>query len=204
MDPVLLWAFIGTTLIFTSLPGPSVALASAQAVRFGKRAAFVTVAGDALGTVVHIVIATLGLRALIGLSDAILPLLQIAGGAYILWLSLQSLRSRAGDVAHPAERATFWTGFFACVTNPKAIAFFVALFPGFISPEHSVAVQAFVYGAIFLVLDAVSIVAYALVAEVTFRRTLRRWLRVEVLSGLGLAGVGAAMVLKGWRELPGR
>lgn len=202
MDPILLWAFIGTTLIFTLVPGPSVALASAQAVRFGKRAALVTVAGDALGTVVHIVIATLGLRVLIGLSEAILPWLQVAGGLYLLWLAVQSLRAHGSDTVHPAHRATFWTGFFACVTNPKAIAFFVALFPGFISPEHSIVLQALVYGAIFLILDAALILAYALAAEVTFRRVARRWISVEALSALGLAGVGLGMIIKGWREIP--
>ncbi len=204
MDPVLLWAFIATTLIFTLVPGPSVALASAQAVRFGRRAALVTVAGDALGTVVHIVIATAGLQLLIGLSDRVLPWLQIAGGAYIVWLAIQSLRHTSTDARNPAARATFWTGFFACVTNPKAIAFFVALFPGFISTEHSVVLQAVVYGAIFLVIDAALILAYALVAEVTFRKTVRRWMSVEMLSGLGLFGVGALMIAKGLREIPGR
>ena len=202
MDPILLWAFIGTTLIFTLVPGPSVALASAQAVRFGKRAAFITVAGDALGTVVHIAIATVGLRALIGLSDLVLPWMQVAGGFYLVWLALQSLRAHGGSDIHPAHRATFWTGFFACVTNPKAIAFFVALFPGFISPEHPVVLQAVVYGAIFLILDAALILAYALMAEATFRRVATRWFSVEALSALGLAGVGLGMIWKGWRELP--
>ncbi|MEM1235498.1 MAG: LysE family translocator [Pseudomonadota bacterium] len=204
MDPVLFWAFVATTLVFTTVPGPSVALASAQAVRFGRRAAFMTVAGDALGTVVHIVIATLGLRALIGLSEVVLPWLQIAGGAYILLLALQGLRPCDAAAPPPAARATFWTGFFACVTNPKAIAFFVALFPGFISPEHGVVFQVLVYGTIFLVIDAASILIYALLAEAAFRRTVSRWFRVELLSSMGLFGVGLAMVIKGYRELPGR
>lgn len=203
MDPILLTAFCATTLIFVTVPGPSVALASAQAVRFGRRAALWTVAGDALGTMLHIVVATIGLQVLIGLSEAILPWLQIAGGLYILWLAVQSLK-HSGPSGHPAERATFWTGFFACVTNPKAIAFFVALFPGFISAEHSIMLQAFVYGAVFLVLDAAFIIGYAFLAEATFRTALSRWFRIETFSGLGLAGVGLAMVWKGYRDLPGR
>jgi len=203
VDPLLLTAFLATTLIFVATPGPSVALASAQAVRFGRRAALITVAGDALGTCVHIVVAAAGLRLIIGLSDLVLPILQIAGGAYIIWLAIRTMWATP-DAAHPAMRASFWTGFFACVTNPKAIAFFVAFFPGFISPEHSVALQALVYGAIFLILDAASILAYALLAEATFRVTITRWLRVETLVGLGLLGVGTAMIVRGWRALPGQ
>lgn len=57
MDCLLFLAFLTTTLLFVAIPGPSVAFASAQAVKHGTRAAIITVAGDALGTVVHVVVA---------------------------------------------------------------------------------------------------------------------------------------------------
>lgn len=212
MDPVLFVAFLTTTLVFLAAPGPSVAFATAQALRHGRRAAFVAVAGDALGTVVHITIVALGLSLLIGLSEVVLPFLQIAGGTFIVFMAVQSFRaawrSKRGphdaSVIPPArtDRATFWAGFFACVTNPKAIVFFVALFPAFMSPEHSVALQSLVYGAVFLVLDAISILTYALATTYAVERTAARWVNADVLSGLGLSGVGIAMIVKGWRAIP--
>ncbi|MEM8690525.1 MAG: LysE family translocator [Pseudomonadota bacterium] len=205
MDPVLLFGFVSITLLFVATPGPSVALAASQAVRFGPRAAVTTVAGDAIGTVVHIVIAGASLQTLIALSEVFLPYLQIAGGVFILYLALQALLDAGkplADISVKSGRATFLTGFFACVSNPKAIVFFVALFPGFISPDHSIFVQTMVYGAIFLVLDAASILGYALLAMHTFRRTAARFFRVEYLSGLGLFGVDALLIGKGYRSLP--
>ena len=205
MDPALLIAFVSTTLLFVLVPGPSVAFATAQALRHGTRGACVTVAGDALGMVVHITIAASSLTALIALSDVILPPLQIAGGLFIIYLAIQSFRSARSGSEHrvkASDTATFWAGFFACVSNPKAIVFFVALFPAFIAPEKSILLQSVVYGAIFLVLDAVSILAYALFTMHTVRRTTARWLRAEVLSGFGVGGVGLAMVIKGYRALP--
>lgn len=80
MDDLLFLAFLTTTLLFVMIPGPSVAFASAQAVKHGTRAAIITVAGDALGTVVHIVVAVGSLSALMALSALVLPFLQIAGG----------------------------------------------------------------------------------------------------------------------------
>ena len=136
MDPLLFAAFLTTTLAFLVVPGPSVAFATAPALRHGPRAAYVAVAGDALGTVVHVTVAIAGLTALVALSDMVLPFLQIAGGFFILWMAASAFRqvgkptSRAST---PADRITFWAGFFACVTNPKAIVFFIALFPAFIS-----------------------------------------------------------------------
>ncbi len=84
MDPFLFVAFVTTTLLFVAVPGPSVAFASAQAVRHGTRAAAITVAGDALGTVVHISVAVWGLATLIAISETVLPFLQIVGGVFII------------------------------------------------------------------------------------------------------------------------
>lgn len=205
MDTTLLIAFLTTTLLFVAVPGPSVAFATAQALRHGVRGACVTVAGDALGTVVHIVVAASSLTVLIALSDIILPPLQIAGGVFILCMAYQSFsHARVGKSqrARASDKATFWAGFFACVSNPKAIVFFVALFPAFISADHSILVQSVVYGAIFLILDAVSILTYAFFTMHTVKRTTSRWLSAEIISGLGLSGVGVAMVVKGYKAIP--
>ncbi|OED49729.1 LysE family translocator [Leisingera sp. S232] len=207
MDTLLFMSFLTATLLIVVTPGPSVALASSQAVRFGPRAAAVTVAGDALGSVIHILIAVASLQTLMAMSEIILPYLQIAGGVFILFLAWQSLRSSATTKQAPAHvgtvpKATFFAGFFACVTNPKAIVFFVALFPGFISPEHSVAMQSLIYGAIFVGLDAAFIFGYALIAMYAFQKTLSGRFSIEKLSALGLLGVGALLVFKGYKELP--
>ncbi|MEM8540109.1 MAG: LysE family translocator [Pseudomonadota bacterium] len=203
MDTTLLIAFITTTLFFVATPGPSVAFATAQALRHGTRAAYITVAGDALGTIVHIAIAASSLTVLIAISEVILPPLQIAGGIFILYLAYKTLfHSHNGQSIRASNRATFWSGFFACVSNPKAIVFFVALFPAFISPEHSILLQSIVYGAVFLILDAASILGYALATMHAVNKGKSRWLKPELLSGLGLSGVGLAMIIKGYRSIP--
>lgn len=205
MDLVLFIAFLTTTLVFVTVPGPSVAFATAQSVRHGRRAAYIALTGDALGTLVHVIVAVAGVTALVAMSERILPLLQIVGGAFILLMAVNAMRSIGKPVekAPPrSDRITFWAGFFACVSNPKAIVFFAALFPAFISPEHSLVVQGLVYGAVFIVLDAASILAYALLASAAVRRARSRWLSADLLSALGLSGVGLAMIIKGYRALP--
>ncbi len=205
MDPVLFVAFLTTTLVFLAVPGPSVAFATAQAIRHGPRAAYVAVAGDALGTMVHVTVAVVGLTALVSMSEIVLPFLQIAGGIYILWMAVSAFKNigkSARYVATPSDRTTFWAGFFACVTNPKAIVFFVALFPAFISSDYNVFFQGAVYSIIFIILDAISILTYAFLATAAVKRTTSQWLNPELLSGLGLTGVGIGMVIKGYRSIP--
>ena len=134
------------------------------------------------------------------MSEVILPYLQIAGGMFILYLAYRSFTDRNDHSGtNTAPNATFFAGFFACVTNPKAIVFFIALFPSFVSPDHSIVVQSLIYGAIFIALDAASIMGYAMI---TFRKTNRGWFRVETLSGLGLFGVGAILIIKGYKAIP--
>ncbi|WP_299025658.1 LysE family translocator [uncultured Sulfitobacter sp.] len=201
MDPVLFFSFIAATALIVGLPGPSCALASAQAVRYGNRAAALTISGDALGSAVHIVIAVASLQALIGLAEFILPFLQIAGGLFVVYLGWKSFTAPATSPEAPPQGSgvtAFWAGFFACVTNPKAIVFFIALFPGFISPEHSIIVQSLIYGAVFITLDAASIWAYAMLARRLVLRASGR-INIDKLSGLGLIGVGALLVVKGIR-----
>ncbi len=200
IDPVLFAGFLAATALIVCIPGPSCALASAQAVRYGPRAAMVTVAGDALGSAFHIVIATASLHYLVALADEVLPWLQIAGGLYILWLAYQAFTAPE-DHKVGGHRASFLSGFFACVTNPKAIVFFAALFPGFISPDHSIWVQSLIYGAVFILLDAASIIGFALAALRALHSPLGQRVRVTTLSGIGLTGVGGLLVFKGCKAL---
>jgi len=205
MDPILFASFIAATFLIVASPGPSVALASSHAVKSGPRAMLLCVAGDALGTLVHICVAVASLNVLISAASAVLPALQIAGGVFILYLAYTSFFAGDADTKAPRlspDRSAFLSGFFACVTNPKAIVFFVALFPGFISPELSIGLQTLVYGAIFMALDALSIIGYALLARYLVNSAVAPRVNIDKISGLGLAGVGLLLVLKGYKALP--
>lgn len=202
MDLTLFLSFLAATAIIVCIPGPSCALASSQAIRHGPRAAGICIAGDALGSVVHIIIATASLSYLVALAGHVLPWLQVAGGGYILYLAWQAFRHQDDATgSQNAQRASFLSGFFACVTNPKAIVFFAALFPGFISPEHDIWVQSLVYGTVFVALDAASIAAYSFMALHAFRSPLGRKVSISTLSSVGLFGVGSLLIYKGFKAL---
>lgn len=205
MDPALFASFLVATFVIVASPGPGVALASSQAVRSGLPAAFATVLGDALGSVVHIVVVVLSLQALLSVADRILPVIQIIGGFYIVYLAWSAFTAKAtdGSLAAPRKgyRSAFISGFFSCVSNPKAIVFFAALFPGFISPSHAVVSQSLIYGVIFVLLDAACIMGYATLALKAANSRLGRRFDVNKLSAAGLFGVGALLLIKGYREL---
>ncbi|MEP3180399.1 MAG: LysE family translocator [Lentilitoribacter sp.] len=204
MDPVLFLSFVAATLVIVVSPGPSVALASSQAVRYGPKAAIATVAGDAFGSIMHIIVAVVSLQALLSVAAQVLPALQIVGGLYIVYLAYASFTATQSTTPEKSNlrgyRSAFISGFFACVSNPKAIVFFAALFPGFIAPEHSVVVQSLIYGAIFVFLDAAFIMGYALLAVAAVNSRYGSHINMNKLSAFGLLGVGVLLVYKGYRD----
>ncbi|NVJ71037.1 MAG: LysE family translocator [Alphaproteobacteria bacterium] len=201
MNSALFLGFIAATLVIAVSPGPSVALASSQAVRHGRKAALVAVLGDALGTITHIIIAVLSLQVLIKAAHQILPPLQMLGGFYIIYLGLWSLRKtpsgKTESANKPAYHSAFLSGFFACVSNPKAIVFFAALFPGFIDPALSVALQSFIYGLTFVVVDGAFILGYAFLAHRAAHSRLGHRFDMDRLSAYGLMAVGLLLVARG-------
>ena len=159
-----------------------------------------------MGSAVHIIVATIGLQFLIGMASSVLPWLQIAGGAYILYLAQQSFRANknSDDADSRPSSGVFeamFSGFIACVSNPKAIIFFAALFPGFIDPNLNVLFQSALYGIIFITLDVISILGYAALAILVFNSRAFSRINYNTFSGVGLALIGTLLVVKGLVEV---
>ena len=206
MDVTLFLAFLAATLVIVATPGPAVALASSLAVRDGPKAAMASISGDALGSVVHIVIAVISLSALLEFANQILPALQIIGGLYIVYLGYSAWTAPPHTPQAPATqrrsyRSAFIGGFFSCVSNPKAIVFFAALFPSFISQDYPVLSQSLIYGLVFVGLDAAFIFGYAVLAMTAVKSSLGTKINMDKISGGGLFLIGAGLIAKGARDL---
>ena len=210
MIDVHLWvAFLLATSVFLVLPGPAVLVVFGQAIRGGLRPALLTAGGVMLGDLLLMLIAGSGVGALLLVSAEIFMAVKLAGAAYLIYLGVQAWRAgaRVGDEAPPESAATpphtgglgaglFGNGLLVNLTNPKAILFFMAFFPQFVTRELALPPQFAVLGASFLCLAGLSLLAYALLAG-----RLRRWLidarsrRLQhrltggclVAAGLGLA-----------------
>jgi homoserine/homoserine lactone efflux protein len=205
LNEVLFLSFLAATLVIMVTPGPSVALVTSQAIRYGPKIALRTLAGDAAGTTIHIVIATVGLQFLISAASYILPWMQVLGGGYLLFLAYQGfVETDHGDQSEPSKSdsvSAFLSGFIACVSNPKAIIFFVALFPGFIDPTLNVVFQAAVYGVTFIILDGLSIIMYAAATVYLFKSSVLSGINHHKLGAIGMLLIGFLLCVKGVIEV---
>ncbi|MBZ0215249.1 MAG: LysE family translocator [Fimbriimonadaceae bacterium] len=161
------WIFyLGTVLALMSTPGPSHLLMLSNSVAHGFPRSLSTAAGDLTANLFQMLAAGLGLAALLVASQNALTMVKWAGVAYLLWLGFNMIRKtgRSGKTAAPARRASLkslWLqGFLTSAVNPKAVVFFAALFPQFISAAEPFWFQFGVLSTTYLALDGLFLGVY--------------------------------------------
>src|SRR3954471_5094739 len=93
LDLTLLPAYLAAVAIITVAPGPDAAYIVAVALERGPRAGLVSATGMALGMIVHVTAAALGLAVLLRSTPAVLMLVELVGGLYLGWLAVTTIRS---------------------------------------------------------------------------------------------------------------
>lgn len=132
----------GLTVLIMISPGPDLALVARNTVVGGKSAGGWTSAGVLTGNLVHITYCLLGIGWLIANSIVAFTILKLAGGAYLIFLGLQSLRpgfgtaAEAGGSASPSGR--WWVqGLLNNLLNPKGPLFYLGVLAVFVQPDSS-------------------------------------------------------------------
>ncbi len=201
--PTLL-LFAGAAFALVVTPGPVVLYVVARSLEQGRTAGLVSVLGAAVGALVHIFAAALGISALLASSAVAFSLVKYLGAAYLIYLGVHKLLSRpaapqAGEITLQPLRKIFLEGVVINVLNPKSAIFFLAFLPQFVAVSKSnIEVQILVLGALFIVIGLLSDGLYALLAGSfgTWLKQSRRFLSVQhYVSGsiYVLLGVGAAL-----------
>jgi len=134
--------FIAAGLLLNLTPGPDVLYIVTHALRHGARAGSVAALGITAGCFVHIFAAAVGVSALMAASATAFTVLKWLGAAYLLYVGLRMLMSRAPsamalDGADPVAadlKTIFLRGFWTNALNPKVALFFLAFVPQFIAP----------------------------------------------------------------------
>lgn len=166
------------SLALTLTPGPAVLYIVARGVEGGRAAGFVSAFGIAVGGLIHVLFAAVGLSALLASSAAAFSVIKWLGVAYLVWLGLSQLLARDDHiaVAH-TERGSlpgvFWQGVIVDLLNPKVALFFLAFLPQFVDPAAGSAwLQILLLGLTFSIVGLCTDSLYALLSG-----TAGGWLR---------------------------
>jgi threonine/homoserine/homoserine lactone efflux protein len=201
-DASTLALFSAAALALIVVPGPAVLYIVAQSLDRGRLAGLVSALGVAVGGLVHVTAAAIGLSSLLVSSATAFTVVKYAGAAYLVGMGLHALFvRREGDSPgdSPADsprrlRRRFWQGVVVNVLNPKTALFFFAFLPQFVDPDRgSAALQIGTLGLVFVVLAVVSDSLWALAAGTASGRlrgsrrfaAARRYVSGSVFVGLG-------------------
>jgi threonine/homoserine/homoserine lactone efflux protein len=158
--------------------------------------------GTLIGDLLFMLGAVLGLAAVLAARPVILSSLQWVGIVYLCWLGLKLLLVPiTDDSAETARVQNHWTyfrqGLAVCLTNPKAIMFFLAFFPLFLTIHSS----PLTLGVMMVHVSLISLVyqtALVLVGNAValkFSRFQHARLSARRLVGLGLLSFGLKLAL---------
>lgn len=207
MPPVdNLLAFTLAAFVLIVIPGPSVLFVLGRSIVFGPRAGLLGVLGNALGTIPAVLAVTFGVGAVVAASVTAFTIIKLAGAGYLVWLGIQAIRHRKDHIhtvaPAPASDATLLRqGFIVALTNPKTVAFFVAVLPQFVAPTAGPAwVQLLVLGLIFPLVALACDSVWALAAGNArnwFARSPRRITTLTSTGGTMMIGLGATVALTG-------
>ena len=207
-----LLAFLITSFVLISIPGPSLMFAISRALVIGRRGAFLSVLGNAAGVYLQVIAVAAGIGTIVQESLIVFTTIKIVGAVYLVYLGVQAIRHR-GDVAAaltrsgPAVHSTariLREGLVVGVSNPKTIVFMAAVLPQFVDRATGpVWVQMLVLGAIFIGIAIVSDsvwVAVAGTARDWFAKSPRRIAGLGASGGVAMIGLGAALAVTGRPE----
>jgi threonine/homoserine/homoserine lactone efflux protein len=195
----LQFALVALAMVLT--PGPNMIYLLSRSICQGRAAGLISLGGIALGFMIYLTCAALGLTAIFLSVPLAYDALRIGGVIYLLYLAWQAVKPggrspfELRDLPQDGPNRLFGMGLFTSLLNPKVAILYVSLLPQFIQPEHgSVLTQSLVLGstqiAISVSVNAVIVLMAGSVAVFFGSRptwqVVQRWLMGTALAGLAV------------------
>lgn len=196
--------FVALAALLAVAPGPDSFLTLRATLVSGRRRGLLTCAGIAAANTVQGALAATGLGAVLQQSETVFAAVRWAGVAYLSWIGVQALRAALSrDLAPltlrgPRRGTGTWSavrqGFLCNITNPKVLAFNLAVLPQFVGADAgwplllTYALTLMAVGAVVLLL-VVWLAGYA--ADALARPRVRR--TVDGVAGTAMLGFAAAL-----------
>jgi homoserine/homoserine lactone efflux protein len=194
-------SFVGASIVFGLIPGPSVCFTVAHALKHGARRTLATIIGQLVANCFQIVVVLFGVSSIIEKSALLFQALKIIGAVYLVYLGYRQWTAGKPhlDIQNKKNmqnmRKAFIDGFVVCGTNPKAILYYAALLPQFVLPHYDKNTQ-----LVTLAITSVIIAALVLGFYTVLANRVRYWFKVgrywkiqNRLTGILMIGAGIAL-----------
>ena len=167
IEPAILLPYITASLLFSIVPGPSVAVVLANSLARGTRAGLATVLGIQIVMLAMVVVVALGLQLVMTLVSDAFHVIKLVGAAYLVWIGWRMFSSRGEMDVAAGERLPLgryiWQGVVVNGSNPKTLLFLGAFLPQFVDLARPAFEQIMVLGLIVTAVATCTDSIYALV-----------------------------------------
>lgn len=136
--PVYLTAVVALLLI----PGPDMLLIASSSLSYGRKVGVFASLGNATSGVLLTLLAAMGVSALIAMNPIALEVLRVMGGAYLLKMGWDCMRTTPSDAPEleaqsGIAKTLYRRAVISNLLNPKALIFFVLFLPQFVSTQST-------------------------------------------------------------------
>jgi threonine/homoserine/homoserine lactone efflux protein len=164
-----LLALFGAMLIVALIPGPAVFAVIARTFSSGFSRGLMMIIGITLGDFIFILLSLFGLSIIAEIMGTAFLIIKYVSAAYLIWLGITLIKSKvnAEDIKSSKESsliANLITGLMVNLGNPKAIVFYIGLFPAFIDVNQVVTADVLAILGIATVAFGSVNICYALLA----------------------------------------
>jgi len=197
----LILVFALTEFMVSLTPGPAVLLIVSQGVTDGFKSSLRGILGIETGNAIFFVLSALGLGAVLAASANLYQVLKWLGACYLVFIGIRMLvtkRDFGAAIGGPARSQRslrlFSTALITQLANPKAIVFYSAILPQFVSANRGVVTQFLLLGVVSIAVEVPVLMAYSWLAGRGGRLLPQRLLLLpERVAGLCLIAAGAGL-----------
>ena len=162
-------------------PGPVVVFSLHNGLNYGVKKGMVASLGNVTALFILLMLAAISLSLATTASNKAIQILQLVGAGYLIYLGLKMILAtnkcseQGGDLKKNITLSMLYRrGFFMTATNPKALAYLVAVIPQFVVAKNSLVPQLMIMAPTIAVAQFLSLVSY-----VVFAKKLRGWLLTD-------------------------
>ncbi|MBI6974942.1 LysE family translocator [Pseudomonas lactis] len=200
ISSLLAYGLISLGMVLT--PGPNMIYLISRSICQGRTAGLISLGGVALGFVVYMVCAALGITALVMAVPFAYDALRLGGALYLVYLAWQAVKPggrspfQVRDLPKDSPRRLVTMGLVTNLLNPKVAVMYLSLLPQFIDPNGhgSVLMQSLALGSLQIVISVsvnavIACMAGSIAVFFVTRpgwQVLQRWLMGSVLMGLAV------------------
>ena len=179
MFPVNYFLYLQIIIFLFITPGTPRIVIVSHSVNYGAKKCLWTALGDISANTIQMILVVFVIGSLFSNNSQILNIFKLIGILYLFYLAYDTYQSKISSINLSEKNSKSIFSFFkdcflVAGTSPKAWAFFPFIFPQFLDFNSNYHVQFLILMFTYIILDFVSLMGYAIIAE-----KIVRWLKTN-------------------------